>query len=305
MAILLTKKQFLLSIFYTIVAVALFVLSDTLVIAEDTFWGTCHIYDGWTIYMSMIAFAALSAAVIFSFIGKKIPFLIFTLGYLVVTTMCLITTISGSSIQVGLYITLALIALLVLLTILQMISKRDDAFVKVALSPGDLAFDIFYTVLILTIYIFMKAFKAVEIAYLDDLGMFYQYYSAWNFFGAFIHEVKTITLLEIGVTILLTASAILYWYKKHKIAFVAVMVYVVLLLIALINLFDCPYRTSSFYLVLVFACIPVIFAIIKLRGSIKVNIEKKIEELDFLLKEGVISQEQYEQKVNVLKSQNK
>ncbi len=305
MAILLTKKQFLLSIFYTIVAVALFVLSDTLVIAEDTFWGMCHIYDGWVIYMSMIAFAALSAAVIFSFIGKKIPFLIFTLGYLVVTTMCLITTISGSSIQVGLYITLALIALLVLLTILQMISKRDDAFVKVALSPGDLAFNIFYTVLILTIYIFMKAFKAVEIAYLDDFGMFYQYYSAWNFFGSFNHAAMTITPLEMVVTILLTASAILYWYKKHKIAFVIVMIYAIVFLITFIYNLNYSHRTPAFYLVSIFACIPVVFALIKFKGSFKVNIEKKIEELDFMLKEGVISQEQYEQKVNALKSQNK
>ncbi len=291
MAVLLSKKQYVLSICYSILAALLLIFSLTLIVSEDVL-GENRIYDGWIYLISMIAIGSLSAAVSFAFIGKKIPFLIFNLAYLCVTIISIVTSIMYIDLRIGLFITLMVIVLMIVVIIMILFSKRDDIHIKVVLSSKDVALNVGFFISMMLAYICMKLFKIVE--------LYFDYYECWSFFGTFDKSSMSVSYYEAVMIVLMTLSVVLFWYKKNKAGFGVAMVYAVMFAIVFFINLDTPYRTPAFALVSIVGCCPIVFAIIKLKNSIKPDPKKKIEELDLLLKEGVISQEKYNEKVNAL-----
>ena len=291
MTILLTKRQYVLNILYSVLAVFLL------------FWSRfMGVYSDWaSTTMSMIAVMSLSISIVFTFLGKKAPFLFFGIAYLSATIISIIMkiVIGYTILPTFQYIILALLFLIYLvIAILLMTSKLNNAFVKYMLPTKEVISNVCYTVLITVLYLFMKLFEIMTDEF-DEFRVF------WNYFGTFENGFVALSTFEIAFTVAMTASAVLYWNKKYKISFIFIMIHFVMLVAAFISNLDCPYRNAMFYVITVLACLPVVYAAFKLKGNIKVNVEAKTKELDFLLKEGVISQDQYDKKVNALKSKNK
>ncbi len=303
MTTLLSKKQFALSICYAVCVAVLLVLSCTLIVAKQEFSGQqilYKIYDSWALIIAA-APLALGVATVFAFIGKKTPFLLFNLLYLCINTICIVSSFMYCEVQVGLFIFIAALVLMMLVVILQLFSKFQTSYIKIAHSKKDVGFNVGFSISLAIVYFLMKAFCIMEISFYpyDD------YYASWNFFGTFDKSFVSVSFLEVVFLIIMTLSAVLFWYKKHKIAFSFTMLYTVMFLVVFFYNMNYPHRTDYFAVVSIAACIPVVLAIIKFKGCIKINSEKKIEELDLLLKEGIITQETYNEKVKVLNTSDK
>ncbi|MBP1562255.1 MAG: hypothetical protein J6C38_00880 [Oscillospiraceae bacterium] len=274
MATLLSKKQFVLSICYSVFAAVLLILSCTLIVAKQEFSGQqilYKIYDSWALIIAA-APLALAAAAVFAFIGKKIPFLIFNLIYFCINIICILSCCKHCEIMPGLFIFLAVVTLMLFVVILQLLSKTDTAFVKIDYTTKEMAFNVCYLVSAMIVYLFMKAFCIMEISFYpyDD------YYASWNFFGTFDEAFVSVSIFEVAILSVLTLSSILFWYKKHKTAFSFSMVYALMFLVAFFTNMDYPHRTSAFPFVAIVACIPVVLAVIKFRSSIKSNKSKSL-----------------------------
>ena len=215
---------------------------------------------------------ALGVATVFAFIGKKIPFLLFNLVYLCINTICILSCCKNCEVLPGLFMFIGALALLLIVVILQLLSKSDTAFVKIDYTTKEMAFNICYLVSAMIVYLFMKVFCIMEISFYpyDD------YYASWNFFGTFDKEFVSVSIFEVAILSVLTLSSILFWYKKHKIAFSFSMVYALMFLVSFFINMDCPHRTPFFPVVSIFACIPIVLAIIKFRGCIKTNKSKSL-----------------------------
>lgn len=274
MTTLLSKKQFALSICYAVCVAVLLVLSCTLIVAKQEFSGQqilYKIYDSWALIIAA-APLALGAAAVFAFIGKKIPFLLFNLLYLCINTICIVSCFKYCEVLPGLYIFIAAVTLMLIVVILQVFTKFDTGFVKIAYTPKEVVFNVCFFVSTMIVYLFMKVFCIMEISFYpyDD------YYASWNFFGTFDKEFVSVSIFEVAILSVLTLSSILFWYKKHKIAFSFSMVYALMFLVAFFINMDCPHRTPFFPVVSIFACIPIVLAIIKFRGCIKTNKSKSL-----------------------------
>ena len=272
MATLLSKKQFVLNICYSVCAIVLLIFSCTLIVAKQEFSGHQYlykIYDSWALIIAA-APLALGVAIVFAFIGKKTPFLLFNLLYLCITTICIVSCIKYCEVLPGLYIFIGALTLLLIVVILRILSKSDTGFVKIDYTTKEMAFNICYLVSAMIVYLFMKLFCIVEITTIP------KYYAAWNFFGTFEGEFISVSIFEAAILAVLTVSAVLMWYKKYKTAFAFAMVYAVMFLIAFFKNMDCPYRTAAFPVAAIVACIPAVLAVIKFRGCIKTNKSKSL-----------------------------
>lgn len=303
MAILLTKKHFILNICFSILAALLLIFSCTLIVAKQEYSGHQYlykIYDSWALIIAA-APLALGAATVFAFIGKKIPFLLFNLLYLCINTICIVSCFKYCEVQVGLFIFIAVLVLMMLVVILQLFSKFQTSYIKIAHSKKDVIFNAGFSISLAIVYFLMKAFCIMEISFYpyDD------YYASWNFFGTFEEAFVSVSFFEVAILFVLTLSSILFWYKKYKTAFAFSMVYALMFLVAFFTNLDYPHRTPFFPVVSIAACIPIVLAVIKFRGCIKPNPQRKIEELDLMLKEGLISQESYNEKINSLNTNKK
>lgn len=301
MVTILSKKQFVLNIVYAALAVILLIFSCTLNVAAYEYIGEQTLYKIYDLSALIISsvLLALGAATVFSFIGKKIPFLISNLIYFCVNTICIVSIFKHGETLVGLYIFIAALVLMLLVVILQMSLKFDTSFMKVAYTSKEVVFNVFFSISVMVTYLFMKAFCVVEVTIIPN------YYAAWNFFGTFDRSYVSVSYFEAAFLIVLTVSAILFWYKKYKAAFAFTMIYALMFLISFFKNIDCPHRTSAFPVVAIISCVPIVLAVIKFKGCIKVNAQRKKEELDLMLKEGIITQESYNEKLNALNLNNK
>lgn len=289
MAVLLTRKQKILAIIYTVIASLFIVLIPHVRCGGENAY---TLLDGWVGWITCIYFISLTLSSTAVWVGKRVLSLVFALPHLIFLGCAAVMIFLYDQVSAGMLVIflLALLQTGVLLFVFK--SSGDDFSVKFVLSKREVGLNLLLTVLLLASYYYAKASNCV---------VFFGNYEilAYNLFGTFLSKTQHGNVFELMMSFAMFFGILLAWVKKYKLSFAVMMAYALGAVVAFFFTLNCWARTEVFNHWAITSALAVLCSVLifKLQLPKRERTNEELMKLEMLKEAGVISEETYQKKL--------